>query len=118
MADTMKCLLQVLAVATPGDADWSSVTSIYTVPDRLSAVISSIVICENAEETPDVTIALFMDSSDMAALSTKNLLFNDVGLTSQQTKIISAGIALDERNVLAITSDGTVGVNVFGVETK
>lgn len=120
MADSAKCLLQATATATPGGTDWSSVTSIYTVPDRASAVISSIVLCEGANGTGILfQVGLFMDSTLMSSLVIgKNLLFYDQGIGAKETKIISAGITMDERNVLAITSSGTVGVNVFGVETR
>ena len=109
MSDSLKILLSSVA-GNSGTADWGSIASVYPVPDRTQGSITSVSICNTTGSGVTIDIAVLDDKNE--------LVFKTLAVSANTTKLISPGITLDERNVLAFNCSASSGVaiNVFGVE--
>lgn len=108
MADTIKILGQVNPLATTD-------TTVYTVPDNTSTVISTIWVVEIAGGTPTFRIAVLPKGAEVES---KNYLHFDKALTERQTLRTGGGITLAQGDeVMVRSSDTNVAFSVFGVET-
>ncbi len=107
MADTLKVLAQSNPSAT-------TLTDIYTVPASTSAVISSIVVCNQAGTSATFRVSIQVAN---AADNAKQYLYYDLTIPGNDTFIATLGISLAATDVIAIfASTATLSFNVFGVE--
>lgn len=117
MSDSLKILLSSVA-GNSGTADWGSIASVYPVPDRTQGSITSVSICNTTASGVTIDIAVLDDKNELDAVTVKHYVFKTLAVSANTTKLISPGITLDERNVLAFNCSASSGVaiNVFGVE--
>lgn len=106
--ETLKILGQSVPTAT-------TLTALYTVPASTSAVISSIVICnQNSSTTIKFRISL---AKAGAADTPAQYLYYDLPLIANDTFIATIGISLATTDVIRIQSDtASVSFNVLGCE--
>lgn len=107
MAITYKTLGQSIPSA-------ATLTDLYTVPGATSAVISSVVIC-NQSATP-TTVRLEVSLAG-AAVTTKDYLMFDVPIGGNQVLTLELGITMATTDKLRCYATlATVSFNVFGSE--
>lgn len=106
MSQTYKILAQSHPSAT-------TLTDIYTVPALTSAVISSLVVCNQSTATSfRVSVAVAG-----AADNVKQYLFFDAAIQANETQPYVLGISLATTDVLRVYATlATLSFNVFGVE--
>ena len=107
MAITYKTLGQVNPSAT-------TPTTLYTVPAATSAVVSTLVVCNQA-----ATAATFRVSVRVAALAdtAKQYLYYDVALPANSTFTGTLGVTLAATDVVTVyASSATLSVGLFGSE--
>jgi hypothetical protein len=107
MAETRKVLGQLNPGAT-------TLTAIYTVPAATQAVVSSIVVCNEA-----AVLATFRVSVAVAGAgdNPKQYIYYDLLLPPNDTFIATVGLALGAGDVVrAYASSATLAFQVFGVE--
>jgi hypothetical protein len=108
MTETLKVLGQSVPTAT-------TLTTLYTVPAATSAVISSIVVCnQNSSTTIRFRVSIAIGG---AADATSQYLYYDLPLLNNDTFIATVGISLAATDVVRIQSDtANVSFNLLGVE--
>jgi len=107
MAETLKILAQLSPAAT-------TLTTLYTVPAATSAVISSLVICNQNVTTINFRISLAIAG---AANNVKQYIYYDLPLLANDTFIATIGISLATTDLIRVYSDTTnVSFSVTGVE--
>ena len=108
MAETLKVLGQVVPTAT-------TLTALYTVPGSVSAVISSIIICN---QNPATTIKFRISLAKSNAVDTPaQYIYYDLPLIANDTFIATVGISLAATDVVRVQSDtANVSFNLLGVE--
>jgi hypothetical protein len=107
MADTFK----VLAQSKPSAA---TLTDAYTVPASTSAVVSSVVVCNQSTAGTTFRISIAVAG---AADDTKQYLYYDVDMPANETFIATIGISLATTDVIRVyATDATVSFNIFGME--
>jgi hypothetical protein len=80
------------------------------------AVVSSIVVCETAGSAATVTIRVIPKN---VTGGTKNIIFNELALTSKETKVIAPGITLStEDSIDAKANTGAANIFIFGSEIR
>jgi len=104
--------LKVLGQAVPTA---NVLTDLYTVPASSSAVISSIVVCnQNSSSTIAFRVSVAVGG---AADTPKQYLYYDLPLTNNDTFVATIGISLAQNDVVRIQSDtANVSFNLVGVE--
>jgi hypothetical protein len=89
-------------------------TALYTVAADTEAVISTIVICNQAAADATFRISVRPDG---AALVAKHYLAFDVTVGASDSTTLTLGITLDATDVLEVyASTATVSFNAFGSE--
>lgn len=108
MAETLKVLGQSVPTA-------STLTALYIVPGSTSAVVSSIIICnQNSSTTIKFRISL---AKSGAADTPAQYIYYDLPLIANDTFIATVGISLAATDVVRIQSDtANVSFNILGVE--
>jgi hypothetical protein len=107
MATTYKVLGQSNPAA-------STMTTVYTVPAGNSAVISSIVICNQASANANVDIAVCVANTAVTATQYVTRTSNVIGYDSQ---ILTLGITLAATDTIRIqSSNANTSVSIFGSE--
>ncbi len=87
-------------------------TALYTVPAATEAVISTIVICNQAATNATYRLCV---KPDGAALAAKHYLAYDVTVGASDSTTLTLGITLDATDVLEVyASTATVSFNAFG----
>lgn len=101
---------KVLAQSKPGAA---SLTDAYTVPALTSAVVSSIIICNQGAATSyriSVAVAGFADTA-------KQYIAYDVAIAANSTDVFTVGITLATTDVVRVYNTlATLSFNIFGTE--
>lgn len=107
MATTYKVLGQVCPPAT-------TVTPLYTVPENTSAVLSTIVVCNQAATGASFRISVQPAGITAAA---KHYIAYDTPIGANDSITLTIGITLAATDVISIySSSSTVSVNAFGTE--
>ena len=89
-------------------------TTLYTVPAATEAVISTIVVCNQAASTATFRIAVRPDG---AALAAQHYLAYDVTVGASDSTTLTLGITLDATDVVTVyASSATLSFNAFGSE--
>jgi len=108
MAITYKVLGQINPVATVA-------TTLYTVPATVSAVVSTIVMCNQANTATTFSIAI---QPAGASVTTKNYLNYNTTIAANDTIPMTLGLTLAPTDVLSATSiSGSVSFSAFGAES-
>lgn len=107
MADTIK----VLSQTTPGA---TTLTDSYTVPALTSAIISSIVICNQSAVATAFRVSIAVAGATDVA---KQYIYYDIAIAGNATFIATVGISLATTDVIRVYNTlATLSFNVFGVE--
>ena len=107
MADNVKVLNQL----TPGAG---LLIDTYTVPAVVSAVISSVVVCNQSANPTTFRISVAIAG---AGDSTKQYLYYDTPINGNSVLTITLGITLATLDVVrTYSASGNVSFNVFGAE--
>lgn len=107
MATTYKVLGQVNPSAT-------TATTVYTVPSATEAVVSTIVVANQAASAGTYRLAIRPDGESLAA---KHYLAYDVALPANSTHTYTIGVTLNAADVItAYASSANQSFNVFGSE--
>ena len=107
MTDTTKVLAQLNPAAT-------TLTTLYTVPALTSAVVSSLVICN--QSATDITFRLSIQIA-AAADDPKQYLYYDLPLVANDTFVATIGVTLAASDVIKVYASSTsVSFSAFGVE--
>jgi len=90
-------------------------TSLYTVPSATSAVVSTIVVCNQTSGAAD-TFSLAIRPAG-ATLANQHYVYRDISLGAGSTFTGTFGITLAATDVVTINSaNGTTSFNLFGSE--
>jgi hypothetical protein len=109
----MPTAYKVLGQIEPA-AQVSTLSTLYTVPSSTSAVVSSIIVCNNGTAIDAVDIAVRVAG---AAIEDKHYLYRDLTIPPRSTISTVLGITLATTDVLSIRSTmGTTSFNAFGSE--
>lgn len=107
MATTYKVLGQV----NPGSA---SLTTLYTVPSSTSAVVSTLMICNQAAATATFRIAIRPAG---ATLDLKHYLSYDTTIPANDSIALTLGLTLATTDVVSVyASTTTLSFSLFGSE--
>jgi glucose-6-phosphate dehydrogenase assembly protein OpcA len=107
MATTYKVLGQVNPSAT-------TATTLYTAPSATQAVISSLVIANQAATAGTFRVAIRVAG---ATLATNQYIAYDVAIGANDTTALTLGITLGAADVVTIyASSATMSFNLFGSE--
>lgn len=107
MATNYKVLGQLNPSAT-------TATALYTVPSATEAVVSTIVVCNQAASAATYRISVRPDDETLAA---KHYLAYDVTVGASDSTTLTLGITLDAADVLEVyASTTTLSFNAFGSE--
>lgn len=108
MVDTLKILGQLAPSV-------NSLTDLYTVPSSTSTTVSSIMVCnQNSSSSINFRISIAVAG---AADSTKQYIYYDVPLISNDTFVAVIGLTLAATDVIRVRTDTTnVSFSIFGVE--
>lgn len=107
MTEILQVLGQIVPIA-------NTLTALYTVPSSTSASISSIIVCNQNN-----TIVLFRIAVAVSGTvdSSKQYLYFDLPLDSNDTFIATVGISLATGDIVRVLSNtDNVSFNIFGVE--
>lgn len=90
-------------------------TNLYTVPSGKQAVISSLVVCNQASSTGKFRIATRPDGETLAA---KHYVSYDTDIPGNDTVILTLGMTVDSLDVVTVYSYGTssISYNLYGAE--
>lgn len=92
----------------------TTATALYTVPSATEAVVSTIVVCNQAASDATYRISIRPDGETLAA---KHYLAYDVTVGASDSTTLTLGITLDAADVLEIyASSATLSFNAFGSE--
>jgi glucose-6-phosphate dehydrogenase assembly protein OpcA len=107
MATTYKVLGQNNPSAT-------TATTLYTVPSSTEAVVSTIVVANQAGTSGTYRLAIRPDGESLAA---KHYLAYDVALPANSTHTYTIGVTLNAADVITVYASSTsMSFNVFGSE--
>jgi len=107
MATTYKVLGQNNPSAT-------TATTLYTVPSSTEAVVSTIVVANQAGTAGTYRLAIRPDGESLAA---KHYLAYDVALPANSTHTYTIGVTLNAADVITVYASSTsMSFNVFGSE--
>lgn len=107
MANTYKVLAQSAPVA-------ATLTAAYTVPAATSAIVSSIVVCNNAITATSFKVSVAVAGAGDTA---KQYLYTNVDIAGKDTFVFTGGLTLATTDVLRVYATlATVVFNVFGTE--
>ena len=108
MADNLKVLGQL-------DPSATTVTTLYTVPDKTQTTVSSIVAANRTGSA--ITFRLSVHVAGAGA-DDKQYLYYDKSVGANDSLAIVLGITLNKTDVLKVyTSAGDMSFNAFGCET-
>lgn len=106
MAELKKILGQSNPNATTG-------TVVYTVPDAKGAVISSIVVCNQAGAGTFRVYVTYAGNSS----GTKDYLYYDTAIAANDSREIKCGITLSNGDFISVyASSATMSFNIFGAQ--
>ena len=105
----------------------TSYVSIYAVPPFIGpsdaqglppqAAVSSIILCETAASTANVSIQFAPNGLDASSSPASYEIFDTLAFTANQTKIIAPGIMMGSGDrIRAKAASGTVNIFIFGSE--
>lgn len=106
MAEIKKILGQSNPAATTG-------TVVYTVPDLKGAVISSIIVCNQAGAGTFRVYVTYGGNST----TTIEYLYYDTAIAANESREIKCGITLSNADFISVyASSATMSFNIFGAE--
>ncbi len=109
MTDTVKVLGQVVPSAT-------TLTALYTVPAATSAVVSSIVVCNQGATETTFRIAI---APAGAVDNPKHYTQYDCVIPGNETYISTSGFTLATTDVVRVyAGNASLSFNIFGVEVS
>lgn len=92
----------------------AKLTTLYTVPAGVGAVVSSIVICNRSSTATSFRIAVRPAG---AAISNEQYLYYDLAIAGNDTFIATIGITLATTDVVSVYATlATLSFNLFGQE--
>ena len=92
----------------------TTATSLYTVPAATEAVISTIVVCNQAASDATYRISVRPNGATLAA---QHYLAYDVTVGASDSTTLTLGITIDATDVLEVyASTATLSFNAFGSE--
>ena len=105
-------------VLAQDDPSASTLTDLYTVPAATEAVVSSIVVCNTAQQgSPSDAFIRISIAIAGAADADKQYIVRDIKLLKNETLPLTIGVTLAATDVIRIFSDQTkVSFQVFGTE--
>ena len=107
MATTYKVLGQQIPAAT-------TQTTLYTVPSATQAVVSSIVICNQATSAATFRLAIRVAG---ATLATSQYIAYDVTVGASDSTVLTMGLTLGAADLLTVyASTATVSFSAYGSE--
>ena len=107
MATTYKVLGQSIPAAT-------TQTTLYTVPSATQAVVSSIVICNQATSAATFRLAIRVAG---ATLATSQYIAYDVTVGASDSTVLTMGLTLGAADLLTVyASTATVSFSAYGSE--
>lgn len=107
MATTYKVLGQSIPAAT-------TQTTLYTVPSATQAVVSSIVICNQATSAATFRLAIRVGG---ATLATSQYIAYDVTVGASDSTVLTMGLTLGAADLLTVyASTATVSFSAYGSE--
>ena len=107
MATTYKVLGQSIPAAT-------TQTTLYTVPSATQAVVSSIVICNQATSAATFRLAIRIAG---ATLATSQYIAYDVTVGASDSTVLTMGLTLGAADLLTVyASTATVSFSAYGSE--
>jgi hypothetical protein len=108
MAITYKVLGQIIPLA-------NTATTLYTVPATVSALASTIVVCNQAATAATFSLAIQPSGT---SVTTKHYLNYNTTIAPNNTIPMTLGLTLGPTDLLSATSSsGSVSFGVFGAET-
>lgn len=114
MATTYKVLGQAVPASTTAAGASSNFTTLYTSGTALGAVVSTIVVSNNASSAATYRVAIRVAA---AADTPKQYLAYDVSLPGNASDTLTLGITLANTDVISIAASATtVAFNAFGSE--
>ena len=109
MADALKVLGQSDPAAT-------TVTTLYTVPDKTMTTVSSIVAANRTGSAITFRLSVHVEG---ASADDKQYLYYDKSIAANDSLTIVIGITLNQTDVVKVyTSAVDMSFNMFGCETK
>ena len=109
MADALKVLGQL-------DPSATTVTTLYTVPDKTMTTISSVVAANRTGSAITFRLSVHVDG---AGADDKQYLYYDKSVAANDSLTIVIGITLNQDDVLKVyTSAVDMSFNLFGCETS
>ena len=107
MATTYKVLGQSIPAAT-------TQATLYTVPSATQAVVSSIVICNQATSAATFRLAIRVNG---ATLATSQYIAYDVTVGASDSTVLTMGLTLGAADLLTVyASTATVSFSAYGSE--
>lgn len=107
MANTLKVLAQTNPSAT-------TLTDSYTVPAATSAVISTILVCNNSSSSTSFRVSVAVAG---AANATKQYIYYDVAISGNDTFAATIGVTLAATDVVRVyAGSANLSFNIFGNE--
>lgn len=92
----------------------NTLTTLYTVPAETSTVVSTIAVCNQAENATAFRLAVRVNGE---AITTKQYINYDTPLPGNDTITLTIGMTLAAGDVLSVyTGAATVSFNAFGSE--
>ena len=84
------------------DLTTNTVTTLYTVPSNSRAIIKSLLVSDDSNQSTDITVDLF---DGPPASSNKFVLFHQVTIAGHETKqLLTEPLIMQENEVLEITA--------------
>jgi glucose-6-phosphate dehydrogenase assembly protein OpcA len=107
MATSYKVLGQVNPAAT-------TATTLYTVPAATEAIVSSIVVANQAATAGTYRVAVRPDGDTLAA---EHYLAYDISLPANTSDTLTLGVTMDATDVITVYASSTdFSFNIFGSE--
>jgi hypothetical protein len=89
-------------------------TVLYTVPAVTNAIVNCITICNSDSISTKFRLSISVGG---AATTSKDIIYNSVSVTSNDTAVINAGFTLNAGDVVRIIAYGPLlSFNLFGTE--
>jgi len=108
VADALKVLGQL-------DPSATTVTTLYTVPDKTMTTVSSFVACNQAGSAGTFRLTAHVEG---ASADDMQYLYYDKSVAATDTLTVVIGITLNQTDVLKVyASSASFSFNLFGVET-
>jgi hypothetical protein len=107
----MTIIYKVLGQASPAA---STNTDLYTVPSIVSAVISTLVICNRGAASSSFRVAVRPAG---AAIAVQHYLMYDTVISSNDSLTLTIGMTLATTDIVTVLStSGTISFSLFGSE--